>query len=211
MERQMKIAKGHCQGKEECRINPSQMFGVTCEGRKKMWIGWTCNGRDDVDNSTAVMEILPKAELAINKKCSPKGRLFTKDILVDGGWVNIKCTNECIYIKKILVHCSMKEGMKDKSLMERQMKIAKGHCQGKEECRITPSQMFGVTCEGRKKMWIGWTCNGRDDVDNSTAVMEILPKAELAVNFSKYLQHFIFLINSWQSCLQRCRRAHRNI
>jgi len=67
----------------------------------------------------------------------------------------------------------MKKGMEDKSLMKRQMKIATDHCQGKEECRITPSQMFGVTCKGKRKMWIGWTCNGNDFADESTAAMAI--------------------------------------
>ena len=61
------------------------MFNVHCQGWRRMWITWSCDG--GTDKTTAVIP-----SRSPTTKCSAKpGKMKSKDIPLDGGSINILC------------------------------------------------------------------------------------------------------------------------
>merc|ERR1712002_1142077 len=84
------------------------------------------------------------------------GKMISRDIPLDGGWININCgTGGCITLHKVMAGCHPGANIHIH-------KVA--HCKGKQTCNIKPtSAQFGVNCTGWRRMWITWSCNsGRD-------------------------------------------------
>ena len=70
-----------------------------------MWITYSCDGKG-IDETKA--HIPPRPQI----QCSATpGRMVSKDIPLDGGWIKIGCasdrrTNPCIKIHKVRVACN---------------------------------------------------------------------------------------------------------
>jgi len=175
----------HCKGKQTCNIKPtSAQFGVNCNGWRRMWITWSCNsGRDRTTHhipprptcrpgckgGSVCKRVGRKNVCSCNRglsytgqgcaKCeaAPRGgEMISRDIPLDGGWININCgTGGCITLHKVMAGCRA-------GANKHIPKVA--HCEGKQTCNIKPtSAQFGVSCSGFRRMWITWSCNsGRD-------------------------------------------------
>ena len=64
-------AKKECAGKTSCRIVPtSTMFNVHCEGWRRMWITWSCDG--GTDKTTAV---IPRQKEKPKPKINPRPKI----------------------------------------------------------------------------------------------------------------------------------------
>ena len=60
-------------------------------------------------------------------------------------------------------------------------------CQGKSECKVTPTrEMFtpAVTCKGRAIMWITWSCDGGDDITSGVGYKPFEYKPLPAINMN---------------------------
>ena len=122
--------ESQCVGKSSCSIYPtSTMFNIYCNGWRRMWITYSCDGGMDMTTklipARGPNNITPPS---ISTCSTRRGAHKSFDIPLDGGNIKIRCTSgggdrhrvkrqagnmmmPCISIHKVMVGCNAQAGM----------------------------------------------------------------------------------------------------
>merc|ERR1712236_28083 len=97
---------------------------------------------------------------------STANEMINKDVYGCGGWIDIWCPGSSIHLHKALWSCTER----DLDIMDLHLKKVRDMCEGKERCKIEPSnKLLGDEgeCAGypneEKQLWLTYSCEGYED------------------------------------------------
>ena len=102
------------------------------------------------------------------KKCQPQGQMKQMTVIGCGGRLELKCTNGCIQLHKVLYSCVERNDSN-----ANQEDVANKKCKGNESCKLTANRnTFGSKeCpdihESEMSLWVSYTCDGSQVIDES--------------------------------------------
>merc|ERR1711974_571971 len=141
---QLRVVANNCDGKEECTIVPENNADgsagslgqySTCQTKesRKLWLTYSCSGGEDLTTiynpPTCSSNTCDSNQVGIPKQVDVYGHC--------GGFIRLACTGGCLKIDLVAFDCEMGSGSNPS-----QLRLVKELCEGKENCKIIPSQIL---------------------------------------------------------------------
>merc|ERR1711974_138724 len=188
MASQLRLVKELCEGKENCKIIPSQILAQHAKCQKveerKLWVKYSCNGGQDVTTKQSTQfcnsNTCTSTQVGIPKQVDVYGHC--------GGFVHLACTGGCLKIDLVAFDCEMGTGSNPS-----QLRLVKELCEGKDNCKIIPSQILAqhANCQKveERKLWVKYSCNGGQDVTTKQSTQSCKESCDPPCTGGSYCQN----------------------